>query len=523
MRDWWRDGLPGALSIRAFGVASPLVLVVAAVLVGGSNNASWLAWFFFASAAFFAAIIVAQVTRLWMADGPASMRRWVALVLLLLTGPITMLGAVAIASIAGVVYESQVDVELVLLSTFLAAWLLAGGRLSSTLADDARYREELLREIAREKALALESARLVEVDRQRLVEDIRGMVTERLVATHGDGGNPDYAAAHLRFLVNDAVRPLSHELHDAQVREEELVDQVAMMRIPRAPALWAKPQLITRAEAGDTLLALAFIGAGVVAGFTAISLEAGQLWALFPVVYSLGLAVVLLLANARARNTRAEVTGAFQAADRASALVRQAAWVTRRRLANTMHGEVQGRILASALRLPGMSNREERDELMELTSDLHRMLSSDLGDGDWRVAWDRLTEMWMYAIDLDVEGQDQIDEHLVHDPVAGSALVAVVGEAVTNAVRHGRAKHVHVSMTPRDDDAFLVVVTDDGTESGAAGVPSLGSSTLGAVTLDWGLEHVANGHQLRAVIPIRGRRPTDVSRENSEHVVVAGL
>lgn len=522
MREWWRAGLPEGLSLRSFGFAAPLVLLAATLLANQSPELPWLAWVFYATAAFLAAIIVTQVVRLWMADGPVPLRRWATLALLLLTGPVTMLGAVAIAALSGVALKPRVDVELVFLATLLATWLLAGGRLSSSLTDDARYREELLREVAREKALALESARLVEVDRQRLVEDVRTMVTDRLVATHGDGGNPDDAAAHLRSLVNDAIRPLSHELHDAQVREEELVDQVAMMRIPRAPALWARPQLITRAETGDSLLAAALIGAGVVAGVTAMSLNAGLLWATFSVVYSLALAAVLLLANARARNTHQDVTKAFQAADRASALVRQAAWVTRRRLANTMHGEVQGRILASALRLPGMSDQKEREELNELTADLHRMLSSDLGDGDWRVAWDRLAEMWTYAIELEVEGMDQIDERLVADPVAGSALVAVVGEAVTNAVRHGRAKHVHVTMTPRDDDAFVVMVTDDGTESGAAGVPSLGSSTLGAVTLDWELEHVANGHRLHAVIPIRGHWPTGPPRENSEHPAVAG-
>ena len=158
MREWWRAGLPEGLSLRSFGLAAPLVLLAATLLAKQAPEVPWLAWFFYATAAFVAAIIVAQVARLWMTEGRASLRRWVTLVLLLLAGPMTVLGALAVSALAGVSDESQVHAELVLLSTFLATWLLAGGRLSSSLAADARYREELLREVAREKALALESA-----------------------------------------------------------------------------------------------------------------------------------------------------------------------------------------------------------------------------------------------------------------------------------------------------------------------------------------------------------------------------
>lgn len=521
MREWWRAGLVGALSIRAFGIAAPLLFVVAALLAEGSGSASWLAWFFFVTAAFVAVIIAAQVISRWNRDRSDSLNRGVAVACLVLAGPATIGGALVVGALAGVPIPPNATVGLLAASVLLAAWVLAGGRLDVSLADDAQHREELLREVAREKALAIESARLVELDRRRLLEDVRGMVTDRLVAAHATGGNADDAAAHLRTLVNEAVRPLSHELHEAQIREEELVDQVAMMRIPRAPALWARPWLLTKADLLDKFLAVGVITASMVAGVWVGTAGASLMWVITPIVYSIGLAAIVVLANARERLTRGEAVIAFAAADRASALVRQAAWVTRRRLANTMHSEVQGRILASTLRLPAMSPDEEAEEFEALTQDLHRILGADHSSNDWQVAWERLIEMWDYSIDLTVEGMSTVNDRLTADPVAGAALVAVVSEAVTNAVRHGRAEHVHVKLRALEDAVLEVDVLDDGTSVGTSGTPSLGASTLAAVTLNWRLESLPRGHRLHADIPVRSGVDQDSPRENSEHSELA--
>lgn len=520
MREWWASGLPGALSLRAFGVAVPLVLLTAVLLSEGSSDASALAWFFFALAAFVAVAIVAHIAGRWASGRSASVRRGITIALLALAGPLTIAGALLVNILAGLPSPSDVNADLIALSALLAVWVLTGGRLSSSLDEDARHREELLREVSREKALALESARLVDVDRRRLTQEVRNLVTDRLIATHGDGGDPDDAAAHLRSLIDEAVRPLSHELHDAQIREEELVDQVATMRIPKPPALLAKPGQVATAELGDVLLAAALVGASVMAGFVAWISNAGALWVWIPVVYSSALAVVFLLASVRVTRTREEATEAFQAADRASALVRQTAWVTRRRLANTMHGEVQGRILASALRLPHMSPEQEAEELGALADDLRHILDTELADGDWRVAWDRLMEMWSYSIDLSVDGLETLGAQLAGDSVAGTALVAVLNEAVTNAVRHGGAQHIRVTMNPCEEGAFDVVVVDDGNAGKAMGMPSLGSNTLDAVCLTWKLESLSAGHRLAARIPVRATQAPGSRRENSEYSAV---
>ena len=514
MDRWWRAGLPGGLSLRTFGVAVPLVLFAAALLSTQSPAVSWLVWFFFAASAFLVVVIVAQMIRPRLRAQSASVRRWVTTIVLLLAGPFTITGALVIAHLGGVPDPDRVDPAFVILSVFLSVWLAAGARLSSSLEEDARDREGILIELAREKALALESTRLVEVDRQRLLEDVRRMVTDRLVATHGDGGNPEDVSAHLRALVDDAVRPLSHELRDAQVREEELVGQVAAMRVPRPAPLWSQPDRLADVEPRDAGLAAGLIGASAVAALTSWYLGAGLLWAAVPVAYSVILAIIVLLANARARRTRSELAQAFDAADRASALVRQAAWVTRRRLANTMHGEVQGRILASALHIRSMDPDEEARELAALRGDLHHVLDSGLSSDDWKLAWERLIEMWEFSLDLEVEWDERVDDLLGRDPVAGAALVAAAGEAITNAVRHGHATRVDITVRVQVGDTIAVSVTDDGQRAdGSAspghGAPGMGTATLDAVCLGWTLTPLSVGHRFDGVILLR--KPSGVS------------
>ncbi len=516
MDRWWRAGLPAGLSLRTFGVAVPLVFFAAALLSTQPHDVSWFAWFFYAASAFLVVVVTAQVIRPRIRGRSASLRRWVTTGVLLLAGPLTILGALAIADLAGVPDPDRVDPAFIVLSVFLAVWLVTGGRLSSSLEEDAEDRERILVELAREKALALESARLVEVDRERLLEDVRRMVTDRLVATHGDGGNPEDASAHLRALVDEAVRPLSHELRDAQVREEELVDQVATMRVPGPTPLWFQPNRIADVDPSDGALAAGLIGASAVAALTAWFMGAGVVWAAVPVVYSVTLAIIVLRANARARRTRDELAQAFDAADRASALVRQDAWVTRRRLANTMHGEIQGRILASALRIRGMGPEEEAQELASLSGDLHRVLDAGTSSDDWHLAWDRLIEMWEFSLNLQVEWDERADDLLGRDPVAGAALVAAAGEAITNAVRHGHATRAGIAVTVQDGDSIAVSVTDDGRitdQSGSAGEgsPGMGTATLDAVCLRWALTQLDDGHRFDGVILVRqqNRVPAD--------------
>jgi signal transduction histidine kinase len=97
-------------------------------------------------------------------------------------------------------------------------------------------------------------------------------------------------------------------------------------------------------------------------------------------------------------------------------------------------------------------------------------------------------------------------------PATRSAVLDVVAEALTNAVRHGAARTVDVRLDPRPEGRLLVIVRDDGRAS-SAGAPGMGSRLLDAVAISWTLAGVEHGTELRAELsldPHRGALPTRV-------------
>ena len=88
---------------------------------------------------------------------------------------------------------------------------------------------------------------------------------------------------------------------------------------------------------------------------------------------------------------------------------------------------------------------------------------------------------------------------LLHaDPGLTAASAEVVREGVGNAVRHGGAEHIDVSVTCDGDGLLQVHVADDGTRREGAGEPGLGSRMLDEVAFRWDREMGPQGTVLSA-------------------------
>jgi len=92
------------------------------------------------------------------------------------------------------------------------------------------------------------------------------------------------------------------------------------------------------------------------------------------------------------------------------------------------------------------------------------------------------------------------------DPVAGQSLVAVAGEAVTNAVRHGDARTIHLTVEQLTPDELHLTVNDDGPIEGTPGDPGLGTAVFEAACIEWRVTTTESGHRLEARLPISATR-----------------
>lgn len=161
------------------------------------------------------------------------------------------------------------------------------------------------------------------------------------------------------------------------------------------------------------------------------------------------------------------------------------------RVATRLHADVQGRMLAAARRIErdGHSDESVARELQALDEMLDSLpeLARAEGSAGLGTELERLVSRWRGFIDVRLAPEcDGLVEVLRGSPDLEERVAQVIGEAVTNAVRHGLARTATVNLDV-GEDGVVVTVTDDGIGP-RAGAPGLGSAYYAAASAgDWSL------------------------------------
>lgn len=156
-------------------------------------------------------------------------------------------------------------------------------------------------------------------------------------------------------------------------------------------------------------------------------------------------------------------------------------WAQQRGLARALHGPVQSSIAAAVQRLRSHDSFDGgalRSELVEL---LARGASTE-GDS-WSSGISRVQSTWQGLCEVHLNADDVTREAIDEDPVCADIAVEIVTEAVSNAVRHGKARSVEVSARGGDQELVLTVRDDGSGESGFD--VGLGTRLLEDCALTW--------------------------------------
>ena len=109
------------------------------------------------------------------------------------------------------------------------------------------------------------------------------------------------------------------------------------------------------------------------------------------------------------------------------------------------------------------------------------------------------------AVVLDVELPEmtpQIVKQLESNQVASACASEVVREAVSNAVKHGKAEHVVIALEQTNPHLLGITVTNDGQPLPAEIEAGYGSTILDEVAFAWQLENRGGFTVLGAAIAI---------------------
>lgn len=185
---------------------------------------------------------------------------------------------------------------------------------------------------------------------------------------------------------------------------------------------------------------------------------------------------------------------------RKTAALQLEAWAERQQVGARIHGRVQAEVVAAALRLssdPGLDPTPVLEDLQDRIS-----LALDEGtSSDWHALMEDVGMVWGLSIDLTIEVSDDAAVALDQRPASAQAVVEIVREGITNAVRAGGANRVAATVSCLDG-TLRVLVVDDG--SGVTGDEpgGAGSRMLDDVCLLWSRTSDPSGTILDARVAV---------------------
>jgi signal transduction histidine kinase len=208
------------------------------------------------------------------------------------------------------------------------------------------------------------------------------------------------------------------------------------------------------------------------------------------------------------RNTERNLTTLRELADRVSweaASLEQRAWVEQQRLARFVHSELQGRLRAFALRLD-ISGRKPTDEDIEkLRQECEEAFPLETKQRNFEDFLQNNLALWEDVVSIQTNIASEVFAALAADTYASAAVEEIWKEAVVNAVKHGRAKHlvINASIERSFSDQLLLVLefNDDGIGPSEP-KRGMGLAQLEQLTISHSLIRNENQTQLKAILTI---------------------
>jgi len=173
-------------------------------------------------------------------------------------------------------------------------------------------------------------------------------------------------------------------------------------------------------------------------------------------------------------------------------------WAEQKQLSRTLHQEIQGTLLAAAFRLQrdieaGGDTEQALAEVRELitvaaqqsvTPGVVHALNIGLGE---------IRDRWAGVIDFIWDCDEVLRNRLDIDDLTRHIVYDVLGEFITNSIKHGQAKNAALSILALSEDSIRLSLTNDGAPLSYDAVPGLGTRLAENVGLAAGFIPSAKG------------------------------
>lgn len=239
---------------------------------------------------------------------------------------------------------------------------------------------------------------------------------------------------------------------------------------------------------------------------TAQSLSA--LW-LGPVVSPIFVILIVWLRIALAAGDESLALAQSRARDLAIQVAARNLYLRQRRRAwaHALHGQVQSAMLAASIRL----DREQRDGSLDKAAvsracepvwqALESAQTASIDPPAWTDGISRLHTLWDGLIDLRIKVEPAAQAAIEVSGLSRSGVIDVLTESISNAVRHGHASRVDITIGRGDGETVIVRVFDNGDAIMEGRSQGLGTALLNEVSVEWSLQRTDEWNRLSVELP----------------------
>ena len=186
--------------------------------------------------------------------------------------------------------------------------------------------------------------------------------------------------------------------------------------------------------------------------------------------------------------------------------LRSQAWLNQKLLATKLHGTLQAALYSSAIRLSENQNPTAED-FEKVERDVQKAFA-EIEDKDYlegqsaREVLEDMQELWSGTCEISLDIQDEVASLLTEQVGLARCVVEVCREAITNATKHGQAKHIQLRMT-RGNGLIHLEIENDG-EMISSPESGFGTTLIDQLTYVNSLENLGDKVVFRAKIAVLG-------------------
>jgi signal transduction histidine kinase len=185
---------------------------------------------------------------------------------------------------------------------------------------------------------------------------------------------------------------------------------------------------------------------------------------------------------------------------------RQEVWQKQKQIAKIVHGSVQSRLNAARIKLRQASELSP-ELLASVVQDLD-LAKQDLEPPNQETSYglerqlDELAEFWKGVCEVEINIFTSSAVALAKDSSATQAVVEVVSDGISNAVKHANAKTTKVEVSTGEGSSVIVRVSNPANEIHKQR-SGLGTMVLNQLAIYWSLENALGQTTLEAKLALR--------------------